>query len=186
MKDDPQIVPIEKIEIETQQLDLTQAVENIQFVSAFNRELNLSFLYPKTWAISKTDNFAVLLVDTQNRDFRTNIGFSQSPLKASTPVEFQTKIDEIKSFQSLNYLNYSTIEEEKLFIDNNPAYLQVFEWFYEKENLELAHFFGLVLQHNNTVLEINGSCLKEQMTGYLKIFSKITTSVRFIYEQPHF
>ena len=153
----------------------------LNFVSAYNEILHISFLYPDNWRISKTKNFTIVLIDKQKMGFMANLGFSQSEFAKPTAEGLQLEIDYIKKYQQQTYPDFQQKSEEKLFIDNNPAYLQIFNWHYEEEKSNLSNFFGMILQKDNTLLEINGSCLRELSDIYLPLFDKIVRSIRFIY-----
>lgn len=160
---------------------MSNILQNINFRSYFNKKLNISVLFPDNWNISKNENFEIFTFDNEIDGFKANIGFSENRIQTSNPQEFNNKINEIKNFQYQNYKDFRRISEEKLFIDNYPAYKQIFEWNYVEEQKLLNHFFGLILHENNRLLEFNAVSLISNSQNYFELFDYILKSVRFIY-----
>ena len=149
----------------------------------FDKNLSLSISVPDEWRVGSNDNFELFFISPADpaTGYRTNIGFSavhgSGQLNAET---FQQIIDNSTADFEKNYHSFQKMFDQKLMIDELPAYLMQYQWQDEISGTTFAQIVCLIATAADRMLEIHGATLKSLEGEFLPILIEVVESIRVI------
>lgn len=152
----------------------------VKMVSYYDKALGISLEMPSTWETGRSEDFPLVILGPETQDYRSNLSFDRTPLAVPDPERLAEIIAATHEDQKRDYPDFVQANEERLFIDQRPAYWQEYTWTAPETNRRYTQVFGLIVTDPDHVIDFHGATLPDLQDEYIPLFRRIVDSIRII------